>query len=98
MADKKRIIFIMNPISGSARNAGFPDIIEQYLDKELYDYTIASTAYSGHAYEIAVRAKSEGCFAAVAVGGDGTQRSGAPPHAAPRPTPRRRDNQSRRSA
>lgn len=72
MADKKRIIFIMNPISGSARNAGFPDIIEQYLDKELYDYTIASTAYSGHAYEIAVRAKSEGCFAAVAVGGDGT--------------------------
>ena len=72
MADKKRIIFIMNPISGTARKSGIPKIIEDTLDKDYYDYTITKTQHSGHAYEIACEARDGGAYAAVAVGGDGT--------------------------
>lgn len=72
MAAKKRIIFVMNPISGTIRKSGVPKIIEKTLDQEYYDFTIAETQYSGHAYEIAKEAKENGAYAVVAVGGDGT--------------------------
>lgn len=72
MAAKKRIIFVMNPISGTIRKSGIPKIIEKTLDQEYYDFTIAETRYSGHAYEIAKKAKENGVYAVVAVGGDGT--------------------------
>lgn len=72
MAAKKKIIFVMNPISGTIRKSGIPKIIEKTLDQEYYDFTIAETQYSGHAYEIAKEAKENGVYAVVAVGGDGT--------------------------
>ncbi len=72
MIGKKKIIFIMNPISGTARKAGIPRIIEKVLDKEYYDFSIIQTNYCGHAYEIATNAKNDGCDVVVAVGGDGT--------------------------
>lgn len=72
MANKKRIIFIINPISGTIRKSGIPKIIEKTLDKEYYEFSIAETNYSGHAYEIAKDAKEKGFYAVVAVGGDGT--------------------------
>lgn len=72
MANKKRIIFIMNPISGTIRKSGIPKSIEKTLDKEYYEFSIAETNYSGHAYEIAKDAKEKGFYAVVAVGGDGT--------------------------
>lgn len=72
MANKKRIIFIMNPISGTIRKSGIPKIIEKTLDKEYYEFSIAETNYPGHAYEIAKDAKEKGFYAVVAVGGDGT--------------------------
>lgn len=72
MIGKKKIIFIMNPISGTARKAGIPRIIEKVLDKEYYDFSIMQTNYCGHAYEIATNAKNDGCDVVVAVGGDGT--------------------------
>lgn len=72
MANKKRIIFIMNPISGTIRKSGIPKIIEKTLDKEYYEFSIAETNYSGHAYEIAKDAKEKGFYAVIAVGGDGT--------------------------
>ena len=62
----------MNPISGTARKAGIPRIIEKVLDKEYYDFSIMQTNYCGHAYEIATNAKNDGCDVVVAVGGDGT--------------------------
>lgn len=72
MATKKRIIFIMNPISGVVRKSGIPKIIENTLDKEHFDFSIVKTLYSGHASEIAKNAKEEGCDIVVAIGGDGT--------------------------
>lgn len=62
----------MNPISGTIRKSGIPKIIEKTLDKEYYEFSIAATNYSGHAYEIAKDAKEKGFYAVVAVGGDGT--------------------------
>lgn len=72
MASKKRITFIMNPISGVVRKSGIPKIIENTLDKECFDFSIVKTLYSGHASEIAKKAKEEGCDIVVAIGGDGT--------------------------
>lgn len=50
---KKKIIFILNPISGTVSKAGIPKLIEERLDKETFDYDIAETEYAGHATELA---------------------------------------------
>ena len=72
MAAKKKILFIMNPISGNAKKTGIPKIIETTLDTGLFDFEIEQTKYVGHACELAVKAKDNGYDAVVAVGGDGT--------------------------
>lgn len=69
---KKKIIFIMNPISGTVKKAGIPKIIENTLDKDFFNYSIIETKYRGHASEIAKSAKEQGADTVVAVGGDGT--------------------------
>ena len=72
MAAKKKILFIMNPISGNAKKTGIPKIIETTLDTRLFDFEIEQTKYVGHACELADKAKDNGYDAVVAVGGDGT--------------------------
>lgn len=72
MARKKKLLFIMNPISGTVRKAGVPKVIDDNLDKESFEFDIEKTNYAGHAYELATRAKECGFDAVVAVGGDGT--------------------------
>ncbi len=72
MPDKKNIVFIMNPISGTVKKAGIPKLIEQYLDKDCFAYTIECTQYAGHATELANKAKNDGADIVVAIGGDGT--------------------------
>ncbi len=69
---KKKIEFIMNPISGTVKKAGIPKIIEDTIDKDFFDCTITETRYAGHATEIASAAKDRGVNIVVAVGGDGT--------------------------
>ncbi|MBQ8046399.1 MAG: diacylglycerol kinase family lipid kinase [Prevotella sp.] len=69
---KRRIIFVMNPISGTGSKAEIPKLISQHLDKERFDYEIILTEYAGHATEIATQAKENGIDIVVAVGGDGT--------------------------
>ncbi|MBQ8701180.1 MAG: diacylglycerol kinase family lipid kinase [Prevotella sp.] len=68
----KKVVFIMNPISGTARKAAIPGLIEKTLDKEVYEYEIIETQYAGHASIIAEEAKNKGIDIVVAVGGDGT--------------------------
>lgn len=69
---KKRILFIINPISGT-RNKGFiTESIDKYIDKTLFDYQIIMTEYAGHATELATKAVEEHTDIVVAVGGDGT--------------------------
>ncbi len=70
--EKKKIVFIMNPISGTASKAGIPHLVETILDKEKFEYRIAETERAGHASEIAHNAANDGVDIVVAVGGDGT--------------------------
>ena len=69
---KKKILFIINPISGNVNKASTPEKIKKYLDSERFDYEIKETQYAGHATDLAREASRSGIDIAVAVGGDGT--------------------------
>ena len=70
--DKKRIVFIVNPISGTGSKTSVVNSIEENIDKNKFDYEISTTEYAGHATILASRAAGENVHAVVAVGGDGT--------------------------
>lgn len=69
---KKKIMFIINPISGVYKKKNIPEKIARYIDYVQYDYTIRFTQYPGHATLIAQQAVEEGYDVCVAVGGDGS--------------------------
>lgn len=62
----------MNPISGTASKANIPKLIEETIDKGLFDYELRLTERAGHAAEIAAEAQRKGADIVVAIGGDGT--------------------------
>lgn len=68
----KRIVFIMNPISGSSGKDGIPAIIDKVIDHSAFTYTILESEYAGHAAQIARDSVEAGADIVVAVGGDGT--------------------------
>lgn len=69
---KKRIVFILNPISGTRKKALVPGLLKRLLDHERYSYEIAETERAFHAHELAKGAAEAGVEIVVAVGGDGT--------------------------
>lgn len=69
---KKKIRFIINPISGGVKKAKVPQMIETYLDHSRFDYDIAITQYKKHAQSIAIESAMEGVDIVCAVGGDGS--------------------------
>lgn len=69
---KRKIVFVYNPISGSHRLIPVVPIIERFIDKDLYDFSIVSTQYKGHATELAREYAAMRYDAVIAVGGDGT--------------------------
>ena len=68
----KRVVFIMNPISGTQNKAGIPELIESTLDHEKFSYELLMTEHAGHASELAQEAMERGEDIVVAIGGDGT--------------------------
>ena len=70
--NKRRITFIINPISGTESKEAIPQLIGQRIDPELFDTEICMTEYRGHAAEIAKERANGGTDVVVAVGGDGT--------------------------
>ena len=72
MIEKKTISFIMNPISGTVKKSGIPALIEETLDKSLFNHTVIETQYAGHAEMLAKQEMEKGTNIVVAVGGDGT--------------------------
>lgn len=72
MSEKKRIQFILNPISGNHDKDNFPETIAKTLDAAKFDYQVKFTEYAGHAAEIAGQCVADGTDIVVAVGGDGT--------------------------
>lgn len=67
-----KLVFIVNPISGTKSKQRILDLIPQYFDGSEYEYEIKHTERAGHAEELAQEAAREGALVAVAVGGDGT--------------------------
>ena len=53
MAEKKKITFILNPISGTQGKEQILKLIPEKLDTSLYDYDIIKTEYAGHAVVLA---------------------------------------------
>jgi len=69
---KKRILFIINPVSGGKKKDKIIASIPKLLDINKFDVSIIHTEYVGHASEIAKNAVEKNMDIVVAVGGDGT--------------------------
>ena len=69
---RKKIAFIINPISGTARKEVLPKLIQHKLDATLFDYEIVFTEYRGHGTILAKSFIERNFDHIIAVGGDGT--------------------------
>ncbi|MCD8266946.1 MAG: YegS/Rv2252/BmrU family lipid kinase [Prevotellaceae bacterium] len=69
---KTKVLFIVNPFSGTGGKQGIVDLIEGSLTPELFDYSIRYTEQKGHASRLAKEGVASGEDIIVAVGGDGT--------------------------
>jgi len=72
MSNKKTITFIVNPISGTRTKETLPQLINETLAKDMFDYQILQTEYAGHASELTSQCVEKNMDIIVAVGGDGT--------------------------
>lgn len=68
----KRLIFVVNPISGTQSKELILSLLDEKIDKTKYTWDVAYTERAGHAIEIASKAAEEKADVVVAVGGDGT--------------------------
>ena len=69
---KLKVLFIINPKSGVSKKESLPEIIDNCIDKKLFNYQIVNTEYAGHATKLAQQAVKDNFTIVVAVGGDGT--------------------------
>jgi diacylglycerol kinase (ATP) len=69
---KRKLLFIINPISGGRKKNGFEEIARSILDPSLFDCEFVETIGPGHAHELAKEATLQRLDAVIAVGGDGT--------------------------
>ena len=72
MDKKKKLLFVVNPISGTKGKDSILRQISLHLNKSLFNYHIEKTQYQGHASELTQKAVSDGYDIVVAIGGDGT--------------------------
>ena len=69
---KKKILVIINPISGAAHRDYMPEIVNRNLDSERFDVYVRFTQGPGHATEMAKKAIEHQFDGVIAIGGDGT--------------------------
>jgi YegS/Rv2252/BmrU family lipid kinase len=72
MTDRRKILAIINPVSGIGSKDKIPRLIDTVVDNERNDVSIVMSEYAGHAREIAAQAVQDGFDIVVAIGGDGT--------------------------
>src|SRR5690606_36546223 len=72
MQEQKKILFVINPISGGKKKTAFKKTVLEVLELERFHPTFQQTTGPNHAYEIGRQAIADGYDAVVAVGGDGT--------------------------
>ena len=69
---KKKIVFIINPISGGKSKTFIPSLIDRYLDHQQYDASIIFSERVGHANLLTKEAIANYADVVTSVGGDGT--------------------------
>lgn len=72
MTEKRKILAIINPISGTANKEYIPQLIAEVIDTSIYNLKIRFSQRPGHATELTKRAINEDYYAVLAIGGDGT--------------------------
>lgn len=72
MEAKKKICFIINPISGVGKQRVLQKLVPRLLDKNKYDFKLLVTKAPGHATELAAEAVKDGYSMVVVSGGDGS--------------------------
>lgn len=70
--DKKKLLAIINPISGTDTKEYVPEILDRIIDKDKFNLTLRFTQRQGHATELTQVAILNGFHGVIAVGGDGT--------------------------
>lgn len=70
--NKKRIAFIVNPVSGTCNKDVIPSLITKHIDSSIFETKIKYTEYAGHATCLTSQCVEEQYDIVVAVGGDGT--------------------------
>jgi len=70
--EKKRILFIINPISGTRDKLFIESYIIKYINHNLFFFDIVFTEYAHHASKLAKEAVEKEYDAVVAIGGDGS--------------------------
>lgn len=69
---KKRICFIINPVSGRKKKKNLDELIESVFNEKEFNISIKYTQSAGHAALLSKEAVSNKTEIVVAVGGDGT--------------------------
>lgn len=72
MAEKKKILALINPISGTANKDSIPGIIEGKLNSAEFDVETLFTQTASQASELTIKAAENGYYGVLAIGGDGT--------------------------
>lgn len=70
--ERKKVLAIINPISGTRSKLNIPDVIREILREPDFEVSVKITEYAGHATQIARQAVDEGVDIVLSVGGDGT--------------------------
>jgi len=69
---KKKVCFIVNPISGIGKQKKIEKLIKRNLDRKQFSYEVIYTKRPKHATELSRQAVLNGAHVIVAVGGDGS--------------------------
>lgn len=69
---KKKMLLIVNPISGVGRQRKIENLLNENLNRDIYDYEVRYTEHIHHGTELARQGADEGFDVIVAVGGDGS--------------------------
>ena len=72
MDNERKILALINPISGTLNKDSLPKSIDKIIDYEKFEIEIKYTEHANHAYELSKEAAANGYYGVLAIGGDGT--------------------------
>lgn len=72
ISEKKTLLAIINPISGTDNKEYLPETLNRIIDKNKFELTIRFTQRQGHATELTKEAILQKFYGVIAIGGDGT--------------------------